>query len=199
MTTVTTEQARQMRKAFRLMNRYLMIPMWRLGLYHWFGVWAEGFGKIMVITHTGRKTSQKRQSPVNFAEVDGALYCTAGFGEKTDWYRNILHNPQVEVWLPDGSWYAAVAEDASGDEKRLAILRQVMINSGFAARLFEGIDAKAISDEEIGALLETYRLVRIRRTAACTGPGGPGEFVWVWPLLVFLLLLRPRRKKIIRK
>ena len=64
-------------------------------------------GQIMVLTHTGRKSGLRRRTPVNYALVDGEVYCTAGFGQISDWYRNILANPQVEVWLPDG-WWAGV-------------------------------------------------------------------------------------------
>ena len=41
-------------------------------------------------------------TPVNYALVDGEVYCTAGFGPRTDWYRNILADPNVRLWLPQG-------------------------------------------------------------------------------------------------
>ena len=52
---------------------------------------------------------------MNYASVDGDIYCTAAFGKGADWYLNIVANPQVEVWLPDGRW-AGIAEDVTGDE-----------------------------------------------------------------------------------
>jgi hypothetical protein len=56
---------------------------------------------------------------VNYAIVDGEVYCTAGFGAVSDWYRNIRTNPEVEVWLPDG-WWAGVAEEVT-DAKAVAV------------------------------------------------------------------------------
>ena len=45
-------------------------------------------------------------------------------------------------------------------------------------------------------MVERYRIVRIRRTEARTGPGGPGEFAWIWPLATMALgFLLPRRRK----
>ena len=101
-----------------------------------------------------------RQTPVNYAQVNGDVYCTAGFGPRSDWYRNLLANPEVEVWLPNGR-RTGRAEDVSGCEQHLHLLRQVLIASGFAARL-AGINPHSISDEELQQLAADYRLVRIR-------------------------------------
>ena len=50
---------------------------------------------------------------------------------------------------------------------------------------------------ELGQVAADYRLLRIRRQAARTGPGGPGDLSWVWPLATMVLLplvLRRRRR-----
>lgn len=149
----------------------------------------------MVITHTGRKTGLRRQTPVNYAIVNGEIYCVAGFGPVSDWYRNLLAHPQVEVWLPEG-WWAGQAEDVSNSPENLRLKRQVLIASGFAARA-AGIDPLHISDAELARQTADYRLVHIRRREARTGPDGPGDLAWVWPLATLLLLplaLRRRRK-----
>ncbi len=156
----------------------------------------------MVITHTGRKTGLKRRTPLNYAEVEGELYCTAGFGHLSDWYRNMMANPEIEVWLPDG-WWVGVAEDISESEpspsdtlKRLPLMRQVLIGSGFAAYA-AGINPLTMTDEELDAATTDYRLIHIRRTEARTGPGGAGELAFLWPLATMILLsLLWRRKRI---
>jgi deazaflavin-dependent oxidoreductase (nitroreductase family) len=184
-----------LRQGFKQFNRFMLL-MWKLGLGKWLNIWPEGFGRILVITHTGRKTGVRRQTPVNYFESDGDIYCTAGFGQVSDWYRNILKHPEVEVWLPEG-WWCGVAEDVSASPERLPLLRQVLIASGFAA-LAAGINPHTISEDELAASTQEYRLVRIRRTAARTGPGGPGELAWVWPLATWILLplaLRRRRRR----
>src|SRR6266542_1045798 len=104
----TLEKARQ---AFKYFNRFMLL-MWRLGWGAWVNAWPDVGGRIMVITTTGRKSGLRRQSPVNYALVGGELYCTAGFGQVSDWYRNIKANPNVEVWLPDG-WWSGVAEEVT--------------------------------------------------------------------------------------
>ena len=185
-----------LRQGFKYFNR-LMLLFWRLGLGSAINGWPAVIGRIMVLTHTGRKSGRRRRTPVNYAEIDGDLYCTAGFGALSDWYRNLLANPAVEVWLPDG-WWAGVAEDVTAQEYSLPILRQVLVNSGFAARA-AGINPVTLNDDALRTATEEYRLIRIRRTEALTGPDGPGDLAWIWPwstlLLAGLLLLRRRPSK----
>jgi deazaflavin-dependent oxidoreductase (nitroreductase family) len=161
--------------------------MWRLGLGPLVNFCPAVSGRIMVVTHTGRKTGLKRHSPVNYALVDGELYCIAGFGPTSDWYRNMATNPKVDVWLPVG-WWAGLAKDISKSERRLSVVRQVLIASGAAARV-AGIDPIRMTDAELDAATAHYPLIHIHRAEARTGPGGPGDLAWVWPVMVMILAL----------
>ena len=148
-----------LRRAFRLLNRF-MVFMWKLGMGRMINFWPAVIGRIMVIKHVGRKSGKVRFAPVNYAPVDGEIYCTAGFGAGSDWYRNIMANPSVELWLPEGKFPATV-EDVSDSPRRLFLLRQVIIASGFAAPLF-GVDPKT-SDEKLAALTTDYRILHFIR------------------------------------
>jgi deazaflavin-dependent oxidoreductase (nitroreductase family) len=192
--SVESMDSERLRLALWYLNR-LMILLWRLGL----GGWGNGTaftGWVMVLGHTGRKSGRRRLTPVNYAIIDGDIYCTAGFGARSDWYRNICNNPLVEIWLPRGRW-AGMAEDLSNAPDRLEKLRRVIIASGFAGPLF-GVNASRLDDQELDAATKAYRLIRIRRYEALTGPDGPGDLAWIWPLATFgllALLLRIRRRK----
>lgn len=187
-----------LRQGFKWLNRYMVLH-WRLGLGP-IANRADLTGCIMILVHTGRKSGRTRRTPVNYAIVAGDVYCVAGFGRSADWYQNLLRNPAVELWLPAG-WYAGIAEDVTAlpAGAKAAILRQVLTNSGFAARI-AGIDAAHMTDDQLLAATAQYRLVRIRCTAARTGAGGPGDLAWVWPLtttlLAVLLLWRRQRQAI---
>lgn len=176
---------RKLRKGFKILNSF-MVFIWNLGLGNWVNIWPSVFGWIMVISHTGRKSGLPRRTPVNFAVVDGDIYCVAGFGRISDWYRNIMAQPKVELWLPEG-WWVGHAEDVSGVPDRIPLIRQVLIASGFASYA-AGINPHTISDQELDRVTRSYRLVRIRLLTACTGPGGPGKYAWIWPLATFTLL-----------
>jgi hypothetical protein len=81
-------------------------------------------------------------------------------------------------------------------EGNYSIFRRVLIASGFAGPLF-GVNPKKLTDQDLLDLLQDYRLIRIRRANALTGPGGPGDLAWVWPaatfVLLWLLFIRRRR------
>lgn len=152
----TPKQLNTLRRVFHAMNHF-MVWMWKMGWGKAINIWPAVIGRIMVIKHRGRKSGREYLTPVNYAIVDGEIYCTAGFGSTSDWYRNMQANPEIELWLPEGKRKAR-AEDISDSPKRLFLMRQVLIASGFAAPLF-GIDPKKANDEQLGVLSREYRLV----------------------------------------
>lgn len=180
------------RRAFYQFNRFMLL-MWRLGLGRFINIWPEVGGQILVLTHTGRKTGLIHRTPVNYAIHNDDIYVAAGFGRASDWQANLRANPEVEVWLPDG-WWKGKAELVKGDEERLERMRSVLIGSGAAAML-AGIDPYTASDAELAEKSSSYILFRICRTTPCTGPGGPGDLAWVWPLATFMLLPLAFRKR----
>jgi deazaflavin-dependent oxidoreductase (nitroreductase family) len=153
------QQMSSLRRFFHAMNRF-MVWMWKMGWGKAMNVWPAGFGRIMVIKHRGRKSGREYLTPVNYAIVDGEIYCTAGFGAISDWYRNMLANPRVDLWLPGRKAFYC-AEDISDSPDRLRLLRQVIIASGFAGPLF-GLDPKKLNDEQLDAASKEYRLVHFR-------------------------------------
>jgi deazaflavin-dependent oxidoreductase (nitroreductase family) len=71
-------------------------PLWlyRLGLDPLMG------GRFLLLNHTGRKSDRPRQTVlevVDFEPQTGTYYIASGFGKKSDWYQNILKNPDVTV------------------------------------------------------------------------------------------------------
>lgn len=192
MTAMTVETEAALRHGFKYLNRY-MVLMWRLGLGKWLNSAPTLLGRYMVIVNVGRKTGQKRFAPVNYATVDGQVYCVAGFGAGSHWYQNIMANPQVELWLPDGRW-AAQAVDVTDSDDAIAKIRQVLIASAFVAPLV-GIDPHTIPDAELAAATAEYRLIRFEQGETITGANGPGELAWVWPLLGLVVVLALRGQK----
>ena len=85
MTSWQPDAQEKMRQGFKCFNR-VMLTLWRLGLGGWVNLWPSVVGRIMVVVHRGRKTGKRYQTPVNYAIVDGELYCVAGFGGISDWY-----------------------------------------------------------------------------------------------------------------
>jgi deazaflavin-dependent oxidoreductase (nitroreductase family) len=64
--------------------------------------YALGLGPLMgniilLLTTTGRKSGRPRVTPLQYEEIDGAIYLGAARGHKADWVRNILADPAVTV------------------------------------------------------------------------------------------------------
>jgi deazaflavin-dependent oxidoreductase (nitroreductase family) len=64
---------------------------------------------VLLLTTSGRKSGLPRTTPLQFEEENGVYYIGAGRGKDTDWYRNLLKNPQVEVEVR-GDRFTARAE-----------------------------------------------------------------------------------------
>lgn len=195
MTDKQAQMEEMLRHGFKYFNRFMML-MWRLGLGSWVNIWPVVIGRIMVITHKGRISGISRHTPVNYTIIDGDIYCTAAFGEKSDWYKNMMQNPEVEVWLP-GGWWSGVAEDVTDSEMRFPYLRQVLIASGFAAHA-AGINPHTMPEEQFEEVTDSYHLIRIQRQEARTGKGGPGDLAWIWPLATLILIplvFLPKKRK----
>lgn len=152
----TPKQLNTLRRVFHAMNPF-MVFMLKIGLGWTMNIAPSFSGRIMVITHRGRKSGREYQTPVNYAKVDGEIYCTAGFGPGCDWYKNLLVHPDVELWLLEGKRKAR-AEDASDSRNHLFLMRQVIIGSGFAGPLF-GVNQKKMNDEQLDAATKDYRLI----------------------------------------
>jgi deazaflavin-dependent oxidoreductase (nitroreductase family) len=74
------------------------LPIWlyraRLG-------WLLG-GRFLLLTHIGRRTGLPRYAVLEVIRRDpqtDTYYVSSGFGEKSDWFRNIQETPQVTVQI----------------------------------------------------------------------------------------------------
>jgi deazaflavin-dependent oxidoreductase (nitroreductase family) len=188
-----------LRRIFRLLNKCFMVPAYRMGLGSLISNPISGY--ILVIKTTGRKTGRVRYAPVNYAVMDGSVYCLAGWGTRADWYRNVLAHPHLEVILPAAA-IAGVAEEVIDPQEALQGTRQILKNAGFAGFLL-GLNPFTASDDELRLKCQGIPVLRIRPTGIGNGPADPGG--WLWVLLTVLsgawlagVLAKRRRTKDIR-
>ncbi len=178
-------QEAQLRRAFRFLNRNMLV-MWRLGLGRLMANPQSGY--IMVLATTGRKSGERRLVPLNFVESGDAVYCLAGFGKTTHWLLNLQSDPQCEIWLPDRRRLCGRGQLVTTETRRIDLVREVFVRSGFAAKLAHPELNLATAPNEAFAQLgprrdRRYEVVEIELGDAITGPGGPGDLKWVWPVL----------------
>ena len=68
------------------------IHLYRLRLGWLFG------SRLLLLNHTGRVSGKPRQTVLEVAERNGDGYVVAsGWGPTAEWYRNILHTPNVTI------------------------------------------------------------------------------------------------------
>jgi deazaflavin-dependent oxidoreductase (nitroreductase family) len=163
------------RRVFRTLNRYFMVPVFRLGLG---GLITNPFsGYIMVIKTIGHKSGQERYTPTNYAIQNGNVYCFAGFGPGAHWYRNLTTNPRVELLLPGGP-VTGLAEEVTDPDERLHALRQILKNGGFAGFLV-GFNPYTAPDQVVVETCQSLPVIRIRPAGVRSGPADPGGWLWV--------------------
>ena len=86
-------------------------------------LYAVGLGPIvgkiiLLLTTTGRKSGQKRVTPLQYEEIDGKYFLGSARGTKSDWYRNIAADGRVEVRVKSRR-FRGVAETVT-DPARIA-------------------------------------------------------------------------------
>ena len=169
----------QLLRAFTWGNKHVVLPMLQHRVVSaWMGSPVSGY--FLTLTTTGRRSGLPRQTPLNYAILDGRVYLLSGFGARADWYRNLVADPRVSVALPgrvvEGT-AEPVLDPAEAERAALAVAR----NCGFAL-LFEGVNPLTATDEQLRAQLAGRPVVRIT-AAEPVRPGrhDPGSPWWVVP------------------
>lgn len=148
-------------------------------------------GYLLILRTRGRRTGQLREAPLGYRILDGAVYCCAGLGASTAWYRNLLADPRVEVVLP-GRTFHGLAEPVTDPDEWLRAYRALMASLGLVSRSMLG-DLGRVDDATLLARHRSLPLVRIRPDGIVAGeldPGGRGWLAAAGAWLVGLVLLR---------
>jgi deazaflavin-dependent oxidoreductase (nitroreductase family) len=175
-----------MRRIFWFVNKYFMVPMFLLGFGPFFGNPFTSY--IMILKTTGRKTGKLRYSPVNYAIFNGKVYCLSGFRKGSDWYRNLLADPEIEVIMPGGA-ISGTTSETTDPAIRYIVVRKILQNAGFAG-FFEGFNPFRVGDEELARKTADMPLICIQPTGLGSGASDPGGWAWIWtPVSMVLLIL----------
>ncbi len=76
---------------FRAPPSYLMRLLYRFPL-------SLAMGRVvLLLTTIGRKSGLPRVTPLQYEELEGAIYVASARGSRADWFRNILANHCVRV------------------------------------------------------------------------------------------------------
>lgn len=160
-----------LRRGFLIANRWLVAPALRAGLGPLIGNPVTSY--LMLLRTRGRRSGLRRDVPLGYVIRDGAVYCVAGYGAGTPWYRNLLADPEVEVVLP-GRTIRGRAEPVVDAETWLAAYRDLIASFGLVGGLVVS-DPSQLDDTTLLATHGGLPVVRIR-PLDLPGPLRPGRF-----------------------
>ena len=167
-----------LRRGFKLLNRCFMVPVHRAGLGAWVSTPVGGW--ILVLLIRGRKSGMVRETPLNYLIAEGGAWVLAGFGPRTEWYRNLLADPAVEVLLP-GRRFAGTAAEELDPAVRARIIPALVRSTGLPGMMVVP-SPQTTPDEDILDAVAWVPLVRITPgdEPLEAGSDDPGGRAWIW-------------------
>lgn len=149
---------------------------------------------MVVLTTYGRKSQAPRSTMLEFFNVDGTIYIASGWGEKSQWYKNLLANSLVTVQPVQGQIIYGEAQRVTDDEELVRVMRQQQSPLWAVYLANYGIE-----DDEADFLAKKERLhiIRIVDTGAMNTPAKlEQDLVWLTILSsigIFLLYFMTHR------
>ncbi|MDA3627420.1 nitroreductase family deazaflavin-dependent oxidoreductase [Saccharopolyspora sp. WRP15-2] len=136
------------------------IPLFQRG----FG-WLLG-SRFMMLEHRGRRSGEPRYAALEVLDREpGALLLVSGYGPKSQWFRNVVADPEVRVWTGRlrGVPARAVVLPADEARERLEQYRRAHARSAAALGRTLGIEELASPEPLPDDIAERLPLVRVQR------------------------------------
>lgn len=120
--------------------------------------------RFLMLTHTGRKSGHQHQTVVEVVKhepEDTTFYIASGWGENSDWVKNITSNPRVEVQVGGQRW-EMIAKRLTTEQGEEAILdyahRHPSAMMNLARVMGYELDGSEGDFRELGRLLPMFAL-----------------------------------------
>ena len=137
----------------------LPISLYRLG---WGGF--LGWLPMLVISARGRQSGQTRHAMVEFRRHGSKYYVFSAWGERADWYRNLLRHPRVTI-QHGAHVFAADAAPVTDDAEALRALYLFTRNSRLYELVFAGMSSAQAADlNSLADVAQEFTLVRLAPT-----------------------------------
>jgi deazaflavin-dependent oxidoreductase (nitroreductase family) len=164
-----------MTEAFRQKERGLMVYpargwrrlMFRSPLFWWRLGFRPILGRLfLLLTTKGRTTGQPRHVMLEYALLNGNIYISPGWGERTQWYQNLLADGRVTVQTADKT-LVANAVRVTDDQELASIYHAIR---GKSAVWKEWLESWGVRDDVEDFVAKKDRLCTLRLEPA-EGPG----------------------------
>jgi len=156
------------------------IFLWRLGL-------GLVVGRLfMIVTTTGRKSGLPRPTAIEFHEYKGRKYVYCAWGDKADWYKNILADPRVTIQTASGMEHV-IARRVTAD-RELAETFDFVAHNPAMQRWIRTLGFR-LSLGEFLAHKDRFYLMTFDPTDKPTPPPLEADLKWVWLVIVASALI----------
>lgn len=160
-----------------LSRRLVRLPIW---LYRLGWGWLMGALHLMVLTTWGRSSGLPRHTAIEYRIHGSKLYVVSAWGERPNWYRNLLAQPVARVRLGRRTFNvrATVVTD-SGESLRVLYLfrkRAPFIYDALLARLS---NQHSVNSRTLPDVSNMFTIVRLDPSDEVVGPP-PVEPDWRW-------------------
>jgi len=162
--------------------------LWRLGLGPVIG------HALLILTTTGRNTGLLRRVALEYRTLHNKRYIVNAYGDAAQWYQNIQADPFVTIQTARGS-ESAKAAMVDNEVEILSILQEFKQYNPFFISWY--LKLIGLEDDEQNLLENKERLciLRFDPINQLTPPALEVDLAWLWPLIILLKLLSPRRKR----
>ncbi len=172
------------------LNRlYYKLPLvlWRMGFGSYFSSPARGGGKMVAITTTGRKSNQPRHTMASCISSGGKDYVISGWGERSDWVKNILADPLVTVQTGGRSYTAHAYRVVEPGE--FASAAGSLYDSGGDSHFEEWLETLGVEHSLAGILSRKDQIYLVGfEPAELEGPPPlKADLAWIWVVLILLV------------
>lgn len=154
----TNKSQNKMVKRFRLLNKFLVVPLYRIYFLPIFQI-----GRIILLLYTkGRKSGKTRITPLEFRRYNGKILIFSARGKYGDWYKNILADP-TDLRIKIGFRKYSPKVQTTDFNEKLEILKWYMKSFPRSAKELFGYEKKkdTISDElidPVARFIEIFQL-----------------------------------------
>ena len=139
-------------------------PIWlyRLGLG---GLLGKRFLRLI---HTGRKSGLARQTVLEVIQREentNTYFVASGYGEKSDWCRNITKNPCVTIQVGSKSWVATASRLTREESEALMVAYGQRVPFALVSNLAQLMGYRIRDKEEdyraLGRILPIFALIPV--------------------------------------
>lgn len=174
-------------------RKLLRLPIWlyRTGL----GGLLNRF-HIMLLTTEGRKSGLPRHTAIEYRAHGSKIYVVSAWGERSDWYRNLLVNPTVSLRQGERSLSAqAHPVTDTGEALRVLNLFRKTAPAWYDALLTQLSTEQNVNRMNLPNISSEFTIVRFEPLSDhLVLPVVPTDRRWVWlvglSLVLFLMFVR---------